>query len=154
MADIVKEIVTLSGHTTRAVVRLARKGTIKKCRLVQWDDDEGLFDGFRYSFWAAKEACPPLLVANDDPRLPRDDWDRVEYQVGDAREVAKGADELKDAEGKPDTKVEWEYKNRDNGGSQTNMLRQIYLELRDDGPTDDKRVKRYKLFLTVEPKTD
>jgi hypothetical protein len=152
MADIAEEIRTLSGHTIRKVIRCARKGSIKKCRVVQWDDDSGLYDGFRASFWAAKDACPPMLVANDDDRNP-DNWDRVEYEIGEAIEVESGQDE-KRKEGKPDMTVDWAYKNMDNGGSQTNMLRQIYFELADLGPKDTERVKTYKVFLTIEPKTD
>jgi hypothetical protein len=150
MADIVQELKTLSGHTLRKAIGCARQGTIKKCRLVQWDDEKGLYDGFKFSFWAAKEACPPGLIANDDPRNP-DDWDRVEYAIGEPKEVAAGEDEMK-KDGKPDTEAGWEYRNRDNGGSQTNMMRMIYLELVDLGPADIKRVKTYKLYLTVEPK--
>jgi hypothetical protein len=152
MGDVVQDLQTLSGHTLRAVVRCARKGTIKRCRLVQWDDDAQLYDGFRFSLWSARPACPPMLVANDDPRNP-DDWDRVEFAIGEAREIEKGRDELK-KDDKPDATVDWAYRNRDNGGSQTNMLRQIYVELSDLGPTDAHRVKNYKLYLVIEPKTD
>lgn len=151
MADIVQDLRTLSGHTLRAVVRCARMGTIKQCRLVQWDDDRGLYDGFRFSFWAAREACPPGLIANDDPRNP-DKWDRVEYAIGEEVEVEKGKDE-REKDGKPDAEAGWEYKNKDNGGSQTNMMRQVYVELVDLGPADTERVKEYRLYLTIEPKS-
>jgi hypothetical protein len=149
---VTEDLVTLSGHTLRKELRCARQGTIKGCRLVQWDDDPALYDGFRYAFYDAAEACPQHLVANDDPRNP-DPWDRLGHLIGEVREVAKGDDELK-KDGKPDAKVEWAYVNRDNGGSQTNRRQRIYVELSDLGPADRDKVKSYRLFLDIEPKTD
>jgi hypothetical protein len=152
MADVVQEIETRSGHTARVAIGCARRGEIKHIRVVQWDDDEALYDGFRFALFTAREACQPGLLPNSSDQHP-DHWDRVQYLVGEVRAVAAGEDELK-KDDKPDTKVEgWVYRNRDNGGSQTNMLQRLYFELMDLGPEDSNRVKHYKLFLTIEAKT-
>jgi hypothetical protein len=151
MADVVENLEVPSGHVLRKVIRCARQGEIKSCRVVQWDDDEALFDGFRFGFYMSAETCPPGVTPNDIDEL--DKWDQVHHLIGQRREVPKGEDELK-KDGEPDTKVEgWRYRNRDNNNSQTNMLRQIYVELRDLGPTDPEKVKHYKLILDIEPKT-
>jgi hypothetical protein len=103
MADVVQEIETRSGHTARVAIGCARRGEIKHIRVVQWDDDEALYDGFRFALFTAREACQPGLLPNSSDQHP-DHWDRVQYLVGEVRAVAADEDELK-KDDKPDTKV-------------------------------------------------
>lgn len=146
MSTTTQDLTAEGGKTTRFIVRCTSKGEIKKCILRQIDGD---LDGFTYALYSAAEACPPGITDNgDEPTV--DAVLAEDHLIGQEFVVADTKDRYLEDD-KPVTAFEnGEYTNRDNGGSQTNRLRQIYLMLTVAGTG----VKHFHIHLDIETKSN